>query len=177
MATPGLAEVPGREMTFSFEDLISLRVITALRSYGITWPKIHRTEQYLRDETGYPRPFAREELWTAQSEVFVRLSGLLIAASRHGQRAMDGLLEYLIPISGLTFAGSVARTWEPRALIVLDPAVEFGDPCIKGTRIPARAVWGMASAGDPAELVMRAYDLTRDEFTAAVSWGDSVAAA
>jgi uncharacterized protein (DUF433 family) len=177
LATPGLAETAGRELILSFEDLVSLRVIAALRAFSVTWPKIHEAEAYLRKETGHPRPFAREELWTAQSEVLVKLSGMLVAASRHGQVAMDVLQQYLIPVSGLTFADSVASSWEPRELIVIDPKVQFGEPCIKGTRIPAKTVWGYVHSGDSKEMTMDAYGLTESEFEAAWQWGQSVAAA
>jgi uncharacterized protein (DUF433 family) len=177
LATPGLARVPGRELILSFEDLISLRVVTALRSFSISWPKIHEAEAYLRKKTGYSRPFAREETWTAQSEVLVNLSDMVIAASLHGQLAMDFLQQYLIPVSGLTFSDSIASAWEPRELIVLDPKVQFGEPCIKGTRIPARAVWGYVRAGDSKEMTMDAYGLSENEFQAAWQWGQSVAAA
>ena len=84
LATPSLADVSGRDLILSFEDLVSLRIVAALRSFGIAWPKIHTAEEFLRKETGYPRPFAREEMWTAQSEILVKLRGFLIAASRHG---------------------------------------------------------------------------------------------
>lgn len=177
LATPELSAVPGSELVLSFEDLISLRVIAALRSYNVSWRKIRDAETWLRRETGYIRPFAREEMWTTQSEVLANFRGMLISASKHGQIAMDMLQEYLIPISGLTFSCQVAQRWEPRNLIVLDPEVQFGDPCIKGTSVPVRSVWGMVRAGDSDELVQRAYGLTDDELQAAIQWGDSVAAA
>ena len=177
VSTRSLASVHGRELIFDFEDLVSLRVLAALRSYGVSWPKIAVAEDWLRRETGYERPFAREEMWTSQSEVLARFGGRIIAASRHGQYAMEMMLQYLIPINGLRFVNRVADQWEPRPLIVLDPEVQFGEPCIKGTRIPVRSVWGMSRAGDPDALVMRAYGLSDSELSAALEWGDSVATA
>jgi uncharacterized protein (DUF433 family) len=102
---------------------------------------------------------------------------MIVSASRHGQLAMDILKEFLLPVSGLTFAEKVADTWEPRPFIILDPEVQFGDPCIKGTRIPVRSVWGMVRGGDSEELVQRAYGIHELELKAALDWGDSVAAA
>lgn len=176
LALPDLATVPGRQLLVTFEDMISVRIIAALRAAGITWPKIYRAEDWLRRNTGHPRPFATEELWVAHSEVFADFRDLLIATSRSGQLAMDIVKDYLIPVAGLTFEHGIARTWEPRELILLDPAIQFGAPCIKDTRIPTRSVWGMKRGGDSAELVMRSYGISSEELEAAIAWEDLVAA-
>jgi uncharacterized protein (DUF433 family) len=89
---------------------------------------------------------------------------------------MELLTEYLIPVSGLEFVRNVAQTWEPRKLIMLDPRVQFGAPCVKGTRIPTRAIRGMIEGGDPRELVLRAYEITDDELDAALAWEEQLAA-
>ena len=44
VATPALAIVPGRELLIEFEDLISMRVIAALRAASVSWPAIRRGE-------------------------------------------------------------------------------------------------------------------------------------
>ena len=173
---PALAEVPGRDLIVGFEDLISMRVIAALRAAGVSWPRIHAAEDWLRDQTGHQRPFATEQLWTERSDVLTELGDQLIAASRHGQLAMNLLREYLIPVSGLRFEDEVASSWEPHPFVVLDPAIQFGEPCIRGTRVPTRAVWGLVRGGDPESLVMQSYGLTQDELTAALAWEEKVAA-
>ncbi len=176
MASPSLAGVGGWDMILSFEDLVSLRVVAALRAAKISWRDIRQAEQWLREETTYPRPFAREELWTFSSEVFTRFRGMLIAASRYGQVAMEIISEYLVPVSGLKFENHVATAWEARPLIVLDPKVQFGEPCIKGTRIPAQSVADMVKGGDPEPTVMQAYGITETEMHAALDWASRVAA-
>ncbi len=67
---PELRYVAARELVISFENLVSMRVIAILRSLGISWNKIHRAEDWLRRETGYPRPFAIERVWTETEGVF-----------------------------------------------------------------------------------------------------------
>ena len=177
LVLPSLAEVPGRDLLITFEDLVSMRVIAALRAAGVTWRKIYAGERWLRENTGKPRPFATELLWTERSDVFAEFQEKLIAASRYGQLAMDLLRTYLIPVHGLTFgADQVARAWEPQQGILLDPLIQFGAPCIKDTRIPTRAVWGMVGAGDSVEFVRRSYAVTEEDVRAAVSWEDALAA-
>ena len=179
LALEDLREVPGRELLISFEDLVSMRVIAALRSAGVTWPQIHRSESWLREFTGHKRPFALEEIWSTKPahDVYSKFSDMIIATSRSGQLALELMKEYLIPVSGLTFSDGVVDTWEPRSLILLDPEVQFGAPCIEGTRIPSRAVWGMLQAGDSRALVRRAYRLREEELDAVISWEEALAAA
>jgi len=173
---PDLALVPGRDLTVAFEDLISMRVLAALRAAGVSWQKIHAAEEWLRDRTGHQRPFATEQLWTERSDVLTELGDQLIAASSHGQFAMEMLRGFLIPVSGLRFEDEVASSWEPHPYVILDPGVQFGEPCIRDTRVPTRAVWGLMRGGDPEWLVMQSYGLSRDELTAAMAWEEKLAA-
>ncbi|MXX93733.1 MAG: DUF433 domain-containing protein [Chloroflexi bacterium] len=172
VASHDLVDVPGTELLIAFEDLISMRVITALRASGVKWSEIDRTEEWLRDATRHERPFATEYLWTGQGEIFVDWTERLLSASRDGQLALELLKDYLIPVHGLVFSEKtkVAALWEPMAGIVLEPQVQFGSPCLKGTRIPARTVAGMVEAGDAVEWVAQSYGLTRDEVKAACDW-------
>lgn len=177
LTLPSLADVPGKELLITFEDLISMRVIAALRSYNVSWGRIYEAEQWLREFVGHPRPFATEQLWTAHSEVFTKFSEQLISASRYGQMALDIVAQYLIPISGLKFDKEVAAEWQPRQWIVLDPQVQFGAPCIGGTRVPTRTIWGMVQAGDSPSMVTRAFKLEPEEVDAAIEWENTLAAA
>ncbi len=177
LATPSLKTVPGREIILSFEDLVSLRLIAALRAYKVSWRAIRRAEAWLRDTTGTLRPFAREELWTTSSTVYVKFKGIIIAASRNGQIAMEILQDYLFPVSGLAFVNKVAARWTPAPGILIDPTIQFGEPCIEGTRIPVRAVVSSVDGGDPPDLVQRSYRLTDAAMTAALKWGELATAA
>ena len=177
LALPSLAEVPGRQMLIAFEDVISMRVIAALRAAGLSFPKIYAAEAWLRTHTGKKRPFATEVLWTERSEVLIDLQQRLIAASRHGQLAMDILRTYIIPVHGLTFDDDhVAASWEPTPGILLHPAIHFGAPCLKDTRIPTRSLWGMAEAGDSIGWIAEAYRVSEGEVHTAIDWQERLAA-
>ena len=172
LASQDLADLSGHELLIDFEDLVSMRVIAALRVAGVSWSEIRRTNRWLRDEMGVERPFATELLWLGQGQLFSEWTRQLVSASRHGQMALDLLWQYLIPVHGLMFdeASGLASSWEPFEGIVLEPRVQFGAPCIKGTRIPTRAVAGMIEAGDAESWVADAYGLSLDEVQAARDW-------
>ena len=58
--------------------------------------------------------------------------------------------------------------------IVVDEAVRFGKPVIKGTRIDVATIVGHLSAGDSVEDVMREYKLAREDVLAALAYAASV---
>ena len=176
LAHPVLSDVPGRDLTIAFQDLVSMRVIAALRAAGVSWPRIHIAETWLRQHTGCQRPFATEQLWTDQSDVLADFGERLIAASQHGQLAMSIIKDYLIPVSGLHFQDHVASKWSPHPGVMLDPSVQFGEPCIQDTRIPTRALWSLIRGGDPPDFVARSYGITPQELTAALHWEYKTAA-
>jgi len=174
LALPELAGVPGRRLILTFEDMVSMRVIAALRAHGVKWSLIHAAEVWLRKNMGHDRPFATEQLWTANSEVFTKLRDQIVSASRQGQLALEIIEDYLIPISGLSFEQQVARRWKPRDFIELDPLVQFGASVVQGTGVPTRAIWGMVRAGDPISMVARAYEISPQQAQAAVDWEDDL---
>lgn len=175
LADRDLTMTPGRELLLTFEDVISMRVIAALRAAGVKFSRIYEAEKWLRKVTGHPRPFATEMLWTEKSDIFVDMKRRLIAASRSGQYAFQILEEHLIPVHGISFSEQhVAQTWEPRESILLDPLVQFGAPCIKGTRIPTRTLWGMIKGGDTIEYVAESYRLTTELVQNAIDWEDAL---
>ena len=167
----GLVDVTGADLLIGFEDLISLRVIAALRSAGISFKVIYEAEKWLRKVSDHPRPFATEALWTEGSQIFVQMCDRLIAASRAGQMAFELLKDSLIPVHGLAFdSHGVVLGWEPRVGVLLSPDIQLGAPCVKGTSIPTSSVWGMIESGDSVEYVMRSYHIERQEVDSAIEW-------
>lgn len=164
-----LVDTPGADLLITFEDLVSMRVIAALRA----------TEHWLRNELGIQRPFASESLWAGQGQVFGDWTSQLLAASMHGQAAFEMLRRYLIPVHGLSFdeASGMANSWEAAPSILLAPEIQFGAPCIKGTRIPARTIAGMIDAGDSREWVMGQFGISEEEADAACEWEHRLRAA
>ena len=178
LASPDLRHVRGHELLLEFNDLVSMRVIMALRAEGVSWPEIRKTERWLSETRGVNWPFATELLWTGQGELFAEWADRLVSGSRHGQAALDLLRDYVIPVGGLLFNNEtgLAISWEPVAGITLDPMVQFGAPCIKGTRIPTRAIYGMIRAGDLPDRVAASYEITGEELQTAYDWESLLAA-
>ena len=172
VATSSFPGIPGRELLIDFDDLVSMRVIATLRAAGVSWPAIRKSEMWLRQQTGAPKPFATSTLWHGTGDVYTKWSQKLIAASRAGQAAFDFLHDSIISVSGLELDDDADRAlwWTPRKEIRLNPKIQFGAPCIVGTRIPTASVAGAIRAGDSEELVRNAYDITAEQLEAALVW-------
>ncbi len=182
LAHPKLVSTPGRQMVISFEDLISMRVIAFLRAMRYSFAKIRKAEADLRRVTEHPRPFATQQIWAegqGAKDIWAEVGALLMVAGKHGQLAFAELVhENLINVHGLTFSEKrVADSWQAKAGIMLQPRIQFGRPCIEGTRIPTSDIAGMVRAGDRKDALALAYGITVEEIERAISWEEELAAA
>jgi uncharacterized protein (DUF433 family) len=180
----GLDEKSGRDgrrrgSTINFTDLVRLRMIVLLRSRGIPHAAIRRAEETARELTRSQEPFVTEQLWTSSTDIFLRFRETLVAASKGPQAVMAFMEEYFTPVHhGLTFGqGDVADSWRPTAGVLIDPKVQFGAPCIEGTRIPTEAVWALYQAGDSVDALAEMYRVKHREIEAAIAWETTLAAA
>ena len=168
----GLKGASTRYAFVDFEGLISMRMVAALRAAKISWPVIRKAEQWLKDHTGAERPFASAALWQGGGDIFSELDAQLVAPSRAGQRAFDILCDYVIPVANLAFdhEGGAPLWWEPIEHVRLNPKIQFGSPCIAGTRVPTSAVYGSVIAGDSKESMPDDYGITMEQVEAALDW-------
>ena len=159
LISPELTVVPGKELLVGFEDLIAMRVVAILRALGVSWKKIHKAETWLREQTGYVRPFAIERVWTETTDIF---------ADFHI------LGEYLSSVQDITFVPhndvKVADSWTPHEDVLISPRVQFGEPCIKGTRIRTRIINDLLVGGDTIPYVMHSFELTEQQITHVLEW-------
>ena len=179
LASPDLAAVRGPRLTLTFEDLISMRAVAVLRSAGARWTDIKKADRWLRETTGAKRPFASEYLWTGQEHALADLPPRAISDDENGRTAFDALRQRIIPAHGLTFNEDtgMAWTWTPAKGVKLHPQIQFGAPCIPGTRIPTSAIYGMVNGGDPPGFVARSYDISMESLEAALDWESRLDAA
>lgn len=187
LPVPEARSIPAKDLFLTFEDLVSLRMIVALRVAGFSLHHIRRVHQWLENVTDYTRPFALKDLWISQTDIFIEMEGLL-SATRRGQYAMEFIKEWLHRLHrppdvslDLTFkkenGKEVASKWTPQPYVVLDPLVQFGAPCLEGTRIPTTAVWSMFMGGDEPEAIARDYGVGLMKVQASLEWERKIAGA
>lgn len=163
----------------TFEDLIRLRMISFLRARGYSYAHITQAEDFVRRELHVPQPFVSERFWLG-GPILMEFEDVLVSVSpgREWQTAFRDLREFMLPVEhGLSFSGGVASLWRPFDRVVIDPGLQFGSPCIEGTRVETEALWSFYQAGDSAESLARLYGLNIEQVRAALGWEERLAAA
>ncbi|MFC1946576.1 DUF433 domain-containing protein [Chloroflexota bacterium] len=166
-----LTGTKNRKLFINFRDLISLRVIAAMRSQGIKHKEILIAEKELKKLFEWEYPFAMSDFWVAKPDIYMKIQGVFISVSRHLQYALDMVTEYIVPVHGLTFdLYGVSATWTPHTDILLNPEIQYGAPCISGTRVPTETIWSFYDAGDTVETISFAYGLQHGQINNAIDW-------
>jgi uncharacterized protein (DUF433 family) len=145
-----------RRPDYSFADLVSMLVVRNLVALDFSLADIRDAEAYFRDRYGLQHPFVSVRLKTDRADIFYdaapSVPGQLTAANRWGQevlaQAITGALE------GVAYEGGLAAEWMPVEGVVLDPTVQFGEPCVADTRVLTSQLAEMARETDagPSEL-------------------------
>lgn len=140
---PGQQQTPGRNLVIDFSDLATSQAIAFMRRAGYTFKEIRGAEGYFSRLYGVAQPFAHHAFWIDGADILARYNGQLISGTRQGQIAMDFVEEWIEPVGGRFDFDATGRTiqWTPVDGINLRPSVQFGQPCVAGTRIPTSAVW------------------------------------
>lgn len=149
-----------RRPDYSFADLVSLLVVRNLVFLGISLRDIRAAEGYLRDLYGIPHPFNSIRLKTDGVDVFFDASPSIAAQLTSANRAGQEVFEPVI-FGALTRVGyddQAAIEWSPIEGVVLDPTIQFGEPCIVGTRMTTSQV-AEVGASLPVKDVAHMYRL------------------
>ena len=170
----------GTTKFINFMELVSFRMIATMRACGISREDIKLAHSLLRARWGWKYPFAMQQMWVGAPDLFVEIDGAPVAVTRFWQSALGLMREFLIPVVnehyGLSFdSKQQASSWSPSAGVLMDPGLQFGEPCIEGTRIPTETVWAFYQAGDSVDLLARMYDLAATQVTAAIEWEERLA--
>lgn len=140
---------PSHGWAFSFHDLLSIAVIAVLRQRGVTPNGIRQSIAYLQERFSAPRPFAHEEVVPTLRTAGRSLLSGEIDVSKGGQLAIvETVTTYLRPIE--YGDNRLARLWKPARYVALNPEVQAGRPCIKGTRVTTDVIADRLAQGEDA---------------------------
>ena len=167
-----------------FGGVITSRVIALLKSYGTRIGRIEAAHEFLRKATGQEFPFASRKFWVESAglskEVHSELDTLVVTASKFGQLPLTELLygeiDYPDDMEFDDSEDEFAAKWEPVPGIVIDPGVQSGAACLKGTRTPTHVIHGSYVAGDEVAGLEDGYRLSQEQVEAAIDWEERLAA-
>lgn len=172
---PLVTSVPrtGYQASIPFVGLAEAFVLHAARQAGVPRTRIRSGVEAVKSELGLEYALASKLLYTDGAELLVRYAadddGLEVARTR--QRQLTATVKHQLQL--ITYAGDgyVARLqlagYGP-ANVIVDPAVAFGYPVVKGTGARVKDVVDRFWAGEGLRAIAYDFDLNEDAVEAIV---------
>jgi uncharacterized protein (DUF433 family) len=174
-------------LAVSFLELVELFVVKQFRDKGIPLQTVRVAWNHAARAFDTLHPFADRRVFTDGGRIFMALRDdelapdvLEVSSRRMPFQIAAG------PIFRHTFAEiefdehtELARRWWPRGRhvpVVLDPAIAFGAPVVRETRVPTAIVARYAETR-PLDAVADAFELPADRVEAAVTFEHQLAPA
>lgn len=163
---------PSLGWAFSFVDLVSLAVVRELSKRNVAEADLRSGVAFLKERTGIPHPLADratvERLATSGKAWLADLDDGWCDIAKRGQGAFDEVVRLYLKRVSYDDLG-VARLWRPARLVLLDPKIQAGVPCVEGTRVPTETIAAMVES-DSVSAVADEFDLTIRQVNAAVTF-------
>lgn len=168
-----------RRPDYGFLELVSLLVVRDLVAVGLSLRQIRTAEEYLRAGSGHERPFAMEKIYSDGGNVFYeaapRVKSQITSADLGGQEALRAMLE--VDLQGVGYVDGIASTWRPRSHVALDPAVQFGEPCIANTRVQTKQLQALRDRGLEAAELAESFEIPAGAVESALEFEHELALA
>jgi uncharacterized protein (DUF433 family) len=163
---------PSFGRAFSFADLVSLGVVSELWKRHVADTDMRQGVHFLTSRTRYEKPLAHRDivdhLATSGTAWLADLDGGWYDIGKGGQGAFKEIVRLWLKRVSYD-EGGLAQLWRPAPLVVLNPRVQAGKPCVEGTRVPTETIVAMLEA-DPPEVVAEDLDLTMQQVEAAAEF-------
>jgi uncharacterized protein (DUF433 family) len=159
-------------LTASFHDLVSLRVVAALRRAGLRLPQIKAGADTIRRERGLVQPLAWEALQTDGVSRYFPGAQSLAAVSDNRQLTVQMLVAaYLHGVKYKSLVGGhrLATSWEPPSVLI-DPSIQRGAPCVTGSRVQIAQLKRYLDAGDTPAYLAELFELDAEDIRRAINW-------
>jgi uncharacterized protein (DUF433 family) len=162
-----------------FKVLVHLYVVSVLRRHHkVSMKKVRAAVKYLQQKHGLMYPLAEVEVSTDGRNVMTDSVGIvdqIINASDYGQqefhdlvapflkrvKRLDGKAVKLFPVVNNNLLNQS---------ICIDPTIQFGRPCIAGTRILTSIIAERLKAGEGIAELAKDYDLAQKEIRQAEAY-------
>ena len=147
LAPPSVGIDPDEPRLLSFHDLVSLEVVRRFRRSGVSLHKLRNLEVALADSLpGVARPFAQRIFFTDGAAIWADLATAgaepqvtELVGRRAGHDVWLPVIEAFA--EEIRFgAENEAVAWELTDRIEIDPNIQFGEPVVKGTRLPIAVI-------------------------------------
>jgi uncharacterized protein (DUF433 family) len=162
----------GRDFAVSFWDLIDAYVVGQLRSEGVKMRTVREAYDVLKSHLSTEHPFAHSDIYTDGRRVFTLASEAIgderlteVVTGQHFFSQIKDLLKHV----DYDEATRLARQWSISPGVVINPAISYGKPVVKGTGVTTFVVSRAYQANhEDAALVADLYRVDEDDVHNAV---------
>lgn len=138
----------------SFLDLVSLEVVTRLVNKGVRFSRIRQTERSLRQLfPNLAHPFATQIFFTDGNKVWIDYQRHRMEVGGYPMQYVDSEAHrpFVTQVSFDSETGLAVR-WDVNEWTEINPKVQFGQPVVRGTRVPVSTVLANLNAGSPEQV-------------------------
>jgi uncharacterized protein (DUF433 family) len=177
---PVLDVADRRSRMLSFRNLVEMHVLAVLRrEKRVSLGDVRKVITELRKDVDEPHPLLSKKLLADENRrVFVERVGRIINMSADGQVEMRAVVEQHLAridrddrgIPVRLFPFTTAKPDETARAVSIDPCVQFGQPCLAGTRIKTNILAERIKAGDTVVELAADYDRPQHEIEAALRY-------
>lgn len=170
-----LYQAPGQVHLLTFEDLISLLTVRELRKSGVDVETIKDAEQNLAQVWGVEKPFAHGLFRTGYGAIITVIAERErpVAVAKAIQEVLYELIEQELCDVSYDAAQRASR-WQPAAHVTLQPDLQFGQPCIEGSRVTTRTVYQFIGGGESFDELSADLDIPVEKLRAAYEYEESL---
>lgn len=143
LTPPTVGTGPEEPLLLTFHDLVSLEVVRRFRRAGVSLQRLRKLEVALTELLpAVARPFAHRIFFTDGAAVWADLAA--VGAEPQVVELVGTHARHYVWLPVIeTFAEEIrfgpdseAIAWELTDRIEIDPNIQFGEPVVKGTRLP-----------------------------------------
>jgi len=168
------------EKVIGFHDLLEVRIVREFARAGVPLIVIRKCLEKARAVFGAEYPLSAQRFVT-DGETILHEAHHAANEEDDGKlldlRTMQYKFKAIIKPSlyaGIEYLGTKARRWfpeGPRGQVVIDPAIQFGHPTVRGVGVPTETLFAsyLAEGKDKAR-VARLYQVEQQHVTAAVKF-------
>ena len=181
-ATAVLPATQGQGHPISFLDLVEAHVLMAIRQgYGIPLQRFRIAMAHLKEISGDLHFLAHRDFYHDRKNLFLKIEDKLVSLSERGQLVnqeiiAEGLKQLIYGNDGYAdqFFPRLGKTRQQA--IVLNPAINFGRPCLARLGVGTDAIAARFMAGEKISDLAQDYGATPDEVEETIRWHERLAA-
>lgn len=175
---PDYSKTADDDIAISFNNLIEAKAVASFRELNVPMQTLRKVHDALAKHFKHRYPFCDKKLETDGHQIFLRVleendePKLVDVLTK--QHYMDAVMRPYL--KGLEFGDDdLTKRWHIRKGIVIDPARQYGAPCVENAKLQTRTLYDAYLAnGRSFDVVADWFEVSPNDVEAAVTFEKSL---